>query len=138
MWRTILSIIAGLVGWGVVVTLLNFGLRAGIPGYHAAEATLVFTPAMKAGRLIEAALASLAAGTIVGAVAPASRRAPWIVGLVLLAAFVPEHVRLWSRFPIWYHLSFLIPLAPLIAIGAALPPRIRTAEATQPRPSPVA
>jgi hypothetical protein len=138
MWRTILSIVAGLVGWGVVVTLLNFGLRAGIPGYHAAEATLVFTPAMKAGRLIEAALASLAAGMIVGAVAPGSRWAPWIVGLVLLAAFVPEHVRLWSRFPIWYHLSFLIPLAPLIAIGAALPARFRTAEGTQPRPSPVA
>ena len=43
MWRTIGSIIAGLVAWAVVVNLLNFGLRAGIPGYHAAEATLQFT-----------------------------------------------------------------------------------------------
>jgi len=70
MWRTIASIICGLIAWGVVVTLLNFGLRAAIPGYHAAEATLQFTMAMKIGRLIEAALASLAAGAVVAWIAP--------------------------------------------------------------------
>ncbi len=51
MWRTIGSIVAGLVAWAVVVTVLNFGLRAFIPGYHAAEATLQFTLAMKSGPL---------------------------------------------------------------------------------------
>jgi hypothetical protein len=138
MGRTILGVIAGLLGWGIVVTLLNFGLRAAIPGYHAAEATLVFTSAMKAGRLIEAALASLAAGAIARAVASSSRGAPWIVGFVLLAVFVPEHMRLWSKFPVWYHLSFLGPLAPLIAIGAALFGRIRKVEPAQASPSPAA
>jgi hypothetical protein len=83
---------------------------------------LVFTPAMKAGRLIEAALTSLAAGAIVRLVAPSSRWAPWIAGLILLALFLPEHVKLWSKFPIWYHLTFLVPLVPLFAIGAALVP----------------
>ena len=51
MWRAAASIVAGLVTWLVVVTLLNVGLRAALPGYHAAEATLQFTLAMKAGRL---------------------------------------------------------------------------------------
>jgi hypothetical protein len=131
MGRTIASIVAGLVAWIVIVTLLNFGLRAAIPAYHAAEATMQFTAAMKAGRLIEAALTSLAAGAVVRSVAPASRWAPWIVGLVLLALFIPEHIKLWDRFPLWYHLSFLVPLAPLVALGAVWTPR----RASQPQPA---
>lgn len=117
MWRAAGSIVAGLVAWAVVVTLLNFGLRAAIPGYHAAEATLQFTMAMKIGRLTEAALASLAAGAVVGLIAPSKKWAPWATGLIILALFLPEHMKLWTRFPLWYHLSFLVPLAPLVALG---------------------
>ncbi len=73
MWRTLASIVAGLIAWAVVVTVLNFGLRAAIPGYHAAEATLQFTLAMKAGRLAEAAITSIAAGAVVGLIAPTKK-----------------------------------------------------------------
>jgi hypothetical protein len=125
MWRTIASVAAGLVAWVVIVTLLDFGLRTAIPGYHAAEATLQFTAAMKAGRLIEAALASLAAGAIVRMVAPSSRWARWGVGLLLLAMFLPLHVQIWNKLPVWYHLTFLLTLAPLVALGASLPSLIR-------------
>jgi hypothetical protein len=120
MWRSVLSIVAGIVAWGVIVTLLNFGLRAAIPGYHAAEATLQFTLAMKIGRLAEAAVASVAAGAIVGSIAPSKRWAPWAVGLIILAMFLPVHVNLWNKFPAWYHLAFLVPLAPLVAFGGWL------------------
>jgi hypothetical protein len=120
MWRAIGGIVLGLVTWAVVVTLLNFGLRTAIPGYHAAEATLDFTLAMKIGRLVEAALASVAAGTVTAWMAPEKRWAPWVVGLVMLAAFVPEHIKLWARFPVWYHLTFLLTLAPLVALGGML------------------
>lgn len=120
MWRTIASIFAGLVAWAVVVTLLNFGLRAAIPGYHAAEATLQFTMAMKIGRLTEAALTSLAAGAVVGFIAPSKKWASWLVGLIVLGMFLPVHVKLWHVFPVWYHLTFLVPLVPLVAVGAAL------------------
>jgi hypothetical protein len=120
MWRALGSILLGLVAWGVIVTLVNFGLRAALPGYHAAEATLQFTLAMKIGRLLMAAVASLGAGAIVNLIAPHNRWAPWSVGLILLAVFVPVHVGLWTKFPIWYHLAFLVPLAPLVAFGAML------------------
>jgi len=120
MWRTLGAIIAGLCTWAVAVTLLNFGMRAAIPGYHAAEATLQFTMAMKIGRLTEAALTSLAAGAVVGQVAPSKRWAPWAVGLIVLAMFLPVHVKLWDKFPAWYHLTFLVPLVPLVVIGARL------------------
>src|SRR5690242_14791279 len=129
MWRTVASIVAGLVTWAVVVTLLNFGLRAAIPGYHAAEASLQFTLAMKIGRLSEAALTSLAAGAVVALIAPMKRWAPWLVGAIVLAMFLPVHVKLWHAFPIWYHLSFLVPLVPLVALGAAL---VRNGEAPRP------
>ena len=120
MWRTVASIISGLVAWAVVVTLLNFGLRAAIPGYHEAEATLHFTLAMKLGRLIEAAFASLAAGAVVAWIAPAKTWVPWLVGGVVLAMFLPFHLSHWSLFPAWYHLSFLVPLVPLVGLGAML------------------
>jgi len=120
MWRTLASIVAGLLAWAVIVTILNFGLRAAIPGYHAAEATLQFTMAMKIGRLAEAALTSIAAGAVVSAIAPTKKWAPWLVGLIVLAMFLPAHVKLWSHFPIWYHLAFLVPLAPLVALGGGL------------------
>jgi len=120
MWRTLASFIAGLVAWAIIVTLLNFGLRAAIPSYHAAETTLQFTLAMKVGRLAEAALASIAAGIVVGLIAPSKNWAPWVVGLIILFMFVPVHVGLWSKFPVWYHLAFLVPLAPLVALGGML------------------
>ena len=120
MWRMVASIVAGLVAWVVVVTILNFSLRAAIPDYRAAEATLQFTLAMKVGRLIEAALTSLAAGAVIGWIDPSRRWTPWLVGAIVLAAFLPVHVKLWNSFPAWYHLSFLVPLVPLVVIGAAL------------------
>jgi fatty acid desaturase len=128
MWRAVASIVAGLVAWGVIVTLLNFGLRAAIPGYHSAEATLDFTLAMKLGRLIEAAAASVAAGAVVGLVALSKKWAPLIVGLIILVIFLPVHVSLWAKFPVWYHLAFLVPLVPLVVLGASLPRAIRTPE----------
>ena len=120
MWRTVGSIVAGLVAWAVVVTFINFGLRAGIPGYHAAEATLDFTLTMKIARLVMAAVTSIAAGAVMSLIEPSRRWAPWVAGLIILAMFLPVHVSLWAKFPVWYHLSFLVPLAPLVALGATL------------------
>lgn len=123
MWRTIGGIAAGLVAWAVVVTLINFGLRLWLPGYVQVEHAMLFTLPMKIARLLMAAVTSLVAGALVRAVAPASRWAPWIVGLVILALFLPAHVRLWTKFPIWYHLTFLLTLVPLVVLGARLWPR---------------
>lgn len=120
MGRTILAVVAGLVAWTVIVTVLNFGLRAGIPGYHAAEPTMQFTVTMMLGRLAIATLTSLLTGVIVGLIAPQSRLAPWIAGIIGVVMFVPEHLHIWTKFPVWYHAYFLLTLAPLIWIGSLL------------------
>ena len=121
MWRTVLAIFAGLVMWMLVATVLDIGLRHTLSGYQAAEPALAFTFAMKIARLSLAVVASLAAGAVARAIAPASGVAPWIVGLVLVAMFLPTHIQIWSRLPIWYHLFFLITLAPFVALGARRP-----------------
>jgi hypothetical protein len=120
MWRAIAGIVAGLAAWIVVVTVLNWGLRAGLPGYTQAEPAMSFTLGMQIARLSIAALASLAAGALVHVIAPAKRWAPWVTGGLLLALFVPEHIHVWRHFPVWYHLVFLSTLAPLVALGAWL------------------
>lgn len=123
MWRSILAVAAGLVAWTMVVSLINLGLEHWLAGYRAAEPTLVFTLPMKIARLVMAAVTSVAAGVVVRLVAPQSRVAPWITGLIVLALFLPSHIYLFHRFPLWYHLSFLVPLVPLVVLGAALAPK---------------
>ena len=120
MLRLAAAVIGGLVAWMVVVTLLNFGLRAAIPGYHTAEPTFAFTLTMMVGRLAISVLTSLAAGAVVRAIAPGSDFARWVVGVVLLALFIPVHVKIGARLPLWYHLTFLLTLAPLVWAGARL------------------
>ncbi len=120
MLRLAGAVSGGLATWIVLVTLLNFGLRAAMPGYHAAEPMFAFTLSMMIGRLLIAVLTSLAAGAVVRAIAPGSQFAPWVVGIVLLALFIPVHVQIGARLPLWYHMAFLLTLAPLIWVGARL------------------
>ncbi len=43
-----------------------------------------------------------------------------MIAIVLLLAFAPMHYHLWSKFPAWYHLTFLGSLALLPFAGAKL------------------
>jgi hypothetical protein len=79
---------------------------------------MTITLPMMAGRLTLAVIASLAAGAVAGTIAPSGRRTPWVLGAILLAVFLPEHVMIWQVFPVWYHLTFLVTLVPLIVLGA--------------------
>jgi hypothetical protein len=123
MVRAILGVVVGLVAWVLIVTVLNFGLRAGIPGYHTAEPIGPFTLTMMIGRLAIATITSLASGVIIRLVAPQSNWAPWIVGVIGLIFLIPDHIHIWTHFPIWYHAYFLLTLAPLIWLGSQLVPR---------------
>src|SRR5215469_8547897 len=107
MKRSIFAFVAGLVLWMLVATVLNRVLRAGLPGYALAEPTMTFTLGMKLARLIVGALASLSAGAATGRIAPSRIVLPWVLGAIMLAAFIPLHVQLWAKFPVWYHLVFL-------------------------------
>ena len=81
---------------------------------------MTFTLGMKVARLIIGALAALAAGAVTGMLAQSRTGVPWVLGIILLVAFIPVHIHLWTKFPIWYHLTFLLTLVPLAALGAGL------------------
>ncbi|MFZ0279010.1 MAG: hypothetical protein WA254_16650 [Candidatus Sulfotelmatobacter sp.] len=123
MKRPILACLAGLLTWAVVVTVINRVLRLSLPNYTAAEHTLQFTLAMKWARLLMAIVTSLAAGAVTGWISPSSRWAALIVGTVVLAMFAPWHIANWSKFPAWYHLTFLLTIIPAVLVGALLQSR---------------
>jgi hypothetical protein len=123
MKRAVVAFIVGLLAWVIVVSIIDRLLRISIAGYAAAEPAMAFTLAMMWARQTMAAVTSLIAGAVVGAIAPNSKPTPWVVGLVVLAAFIPAHVHFWHTFPLWYHLTFLVPLVPLIVLGAWLKTR---------------
>jgi uncharacterized protein (DUF983 family) len=70
-------------------------------------------------QLAERPVASLAAGAVTVLIARSSRTAV-VTGAVLLLMFIPQHINLWDKFPIWYHLTFLTSLVPLAAVGARM------------------
>jgi|KBSMisStaDraftv2_1062788.scaffolds.fasta_scaffold18958_1 hypothetical protein len=117
----VLAVVAGLLAWFVVATLANLVLRAALPGYAAVEKAMNFTLGMLVARLLVGALASVAAGAAAAALARHAPAARYALALVLVLFFIPVHINLWDRFPLWYHLAFLASLAPLALAGARLP-----------------
>ena len=118
--KTVGAVIAALVTWFLVATVLNLALRAWWPHYHEAESAFNFTFAMKLVRLVLGAISSLGAGFVAAWIGKVRMRAAMLTGVVLLALFVPGHYRIWDKFPVWYHLIFLVSLLPLTLLGAAL------------------
>jgi hypothetical protein len=130
MKRSLFACLAGLLTWMVVVTVINRILRLSLPNYTIAEHTLQFTLAMKWARLVMSVLTSLAAGAVTRWVSPSSQWAPIAVGGIVFAMFLPVHLSIWSKFPVWYHLTFLLTIIPAVVLGAMLPRR-RNVEVSQ-------
>jgi hypothetical protein len=118
--KTGAAVIVGLVTWIVVATIVNFPLRAWWPHYHEAETAFNFTLGMKLVRLALGALASVCSGFVAAWIANGRRTAAIALGILLLALFIPNHYLLWEKFPVWYHLTFLVSLFPLTVLGAML------------------
>src|SRR6476661_7775030 len=116
--KTVAAIIAGLFTWILVATILNFPLRAWWPHYHEAETAFSFTLGMKLARLALGAAASLCSGFVAAWIVKDHKTAAMYLGILLLALFIPDHYLLWDKFPVWYHLTFLVSLLPLTLLGA--------------------
>ena len=126
MIKPILGVVAGLTVWLVLASLAGLILRAAWPEYAQVATAMTFTLSMKIARLAIGALATVAAGVVTRAVAQ-STAAGLVVGAMLLVIFIPEHVALWNKFPVWYHLTFLISIVPCVVLGS----RLMRARATQ-------
>lgn len=112
------GVLGGFVAWWVIATLLDLLLRFSWPDYAAVEKAMTFTLGMQIARLAEGAGASLAAGFTAAWISRRKPIATWFLVILLLALFIPVHYSLWHRFPVWYHLVFLISLVVLPPLGA--------------------
>jgi len=123
MAKKALGVIAGLAVWVGVVTIAGFAMRASWPAYASVADAMTFTLPMMIVRLTVGALATITMGMVTSAITRRSMAASVVAGALLLLAFIPQHVMIWEKFPIWYHLTFLLSLVPLTVFGGRLLPR---------------
>ena len=116
--RIVLGVLVGLVVWFVVATVGNFAIRGLVAGYAAAEPAMQFTLPMLLARLGLGAVSSVAAGFACRALLRSVPIAVKFFAGLLVFFFVPVHYSLWAQFPLWYHVAFLVSLAPLALLGA--------------------
>ena len=117
MAKGILGVVAGLLAFMAVVFVAGIIMRGTWPDYARVADAMTFTLPMMIARLTIGALATIAAGLVTAAIAKPSTIVRLVPGLLLLAAFIPQHIMLWEKFPIWYHLTFLLSLVPLTYLG---------------------
>ena len=114
------ALFVGLIVWFVIATVVHRLMCVLWPAYAVATPLMTFTLPMKIARLTLGAFCTL----IAGATARRMSTAGWLpaaLGCALLVLFVPGHYRIWSHFPLWYHLTFLLSLIPLAILGARFP-----------------
>ena len=119
MIRGVIAVVAGLVVWFICATAVDILVRFTLPGYAAAEPQLQFTLGMMIARLaLPGAIPSIAAGFASALISRGNRRVTAALAIILMVVFLPVHYHLWTKFPLWYHLTFLGSL--LTWLGARL------------------
>ena len=117
MVKNIIGVVAGLAVWMIVATIAGVIMRVAWPAYASVASAMTFTLPMMIARLSIGAVATITMG-IVTAVITRSGIARLMPGVLMLVLFIPQHVMLWEKFPVWYHLTFLLYLVPLTSLGA--------------------
>jgi hypothetical protein len=119
MGKQVFGVVVGLMAWFAAAVVAGVVLRSLWPEYVGASGDMSFTLPMKLARLSIGALTTFAAGAVTAFIG----RSGWtaaVTGALLLLIFIPEHIRLWDTFPVWYHLTFLTSLVPLAVIGGRI------------------
>jgi hypothetical protein len=119
MARNFIGVVAGLAVWLTIATVAGLIMRETWPAYASVADAMTFTLPMMIARLSIGALATVSMGFVTASITQ-SAVARLIPGLTLLIVFVPEHAMLWDKFPIWYHLAFLLSLVPLTYVGNSI------------------
>ncbi len=122
MWRVVLGIAVGFLVWWVIGTAGFVLLHVLWNDYAAAAPFRTFTFAMLAARLLVSMVGSIGAGWMTARVVGRRSAAPWIVGGLLVILFLPIHYAALNDFPLWYHLFFLLTLAPIVGYSGNLAP----------------
>lgn len=131
MLRIILGIIIGFLAWSIVWVGSDQFLTTVSRDWYAAHQNQVAlavangesfnadTTIVLIG-LARSIIASIMAGFLAAVVAGENRRAPLILGIILLAVGVAVQIHLWNVFPIWFHLLFWALIIPATVLGGRI------------------
>jgi|SRR6516225_9106626 hypothetical protein len=121
MAKTALGVVAGLAVWMIVATVAGLIMRNAWPAYAAVADAMTFTLPMMIARLSIGVVATVLAGRVTAGITCGSTKATLLTGAILLLVFIPVHITIWDKFPVWYHLTFLVSLVPLTFLGGRWP-----------------
>jgi hypothetical protein len=132
MLRIILGVIAGFFSWIALWFGFERVLSAIWPAFgaqqHAFQATVEsggsFAPetSFLLTHIVCASIVSLLSGFIAALIAGENKRAPLILGFLLVAMGLLKVAWSWPLVPVWYHVIFTAVLLPMIIVGGKLRP----------------
>ena len=131
MVRIVLGVIAGFLAWAIVwvgsekilsaiwpewygVHQLAFEAAVANGGLFTADTTLLLT------HIVLGSIVSAMSGFLAALIAGENKRAPLVLGFVLLAFGLLKAVLSWPYVPIWYHVIFTALLIPMTIMGGKL------------------
>jgi hypothetical protein len=131
MVRIVLGVIAGFFAWAIAWVGTEKILSAIWPEWFGAH-QLAFQAAIEHGGLFTAdstillihivlgSIVSVMSGFLAALIAGESKRAPLILGFLLVAVGLLKVVMSWPYVPIWYHVIFTAILLPMTILGGKL------------------
>src|SRR5688572_24125051 len=130
MLRIALGVIVGLFAWMIVWFGMETVLSAIWPAFGVHQSA--FQAAIENGgafsadttilliHIVLGAIASALSGFIAALTAGENRRAPFVLGILLLALGFLKAGMSWPYVPMWYHLIFTAILLPMTILGSRL------------------
>lgn len=131
MLRIILGVIAGFISWIIVWLGIEKILSAISPDWFGAHQT-AFQAAIEHGgqftadstiliiHIVLGSIVSVVAGFLAALIAGENKRAPLVLGFLLLAMGLLKLVMSWEHVPIWHHVIFTAILIPMTIVGGKL------------------
>ena len=131
MVRIVLGVIAGFLAWAIVWVGSEKVLSAIWPEWFGTH-QLAFQAAIEHGgqftadstilliHIVLGSIVSVMSGFLAALIAGENKRAPLVLGFLLLAVGLLKAVMSWPYVPIWYHVIFTAILLPMTIVGGKL------------------
>lgn len=135
MLRIVLGVIVGFVAWTVMWVGSEKILSAIFPERYGVHQS-AFEEAVKNGgeftvattllliHIIQGVIVSVMSGFLAALISGENKRAPLVLGFLLVAFGLLIVVLSWPYVPLWYHVLFTALLFPLTIVGGKLKPTI--------------
>lgn len=131
MLKIVLGVVAGFVAWSIIWVGSDQALVMASPGWYGAHQDRAYLALVNgesfaadntimATRLMISIVATLMSGFLAASIARENRRAPLILGIILLLVGVAVQLGAWNVMPVWFHVIFLVLLLPMSVLGGKL------------------